>query len=211
MIFENNLIEFSHDLELLINDMEMQSKQLIINQILNCYLILKLYQIIEYKECLFFRSSNDTNSQNYLRILIISLIAFNIFHIQPSLVIILKNSLNQQLPNTSCIFISKIIKEESYDLVGKQAEQTILQFDQKEDDYQIQKNMFMHQIQKSYQKGFGLVVKGIISQEKILFCLRNTMIQVLTPLFLIPIIQKNNFFILRLTVNHLKNGEVFNI
>ncbi|CAD8159253.1 unnamed protein product [Paramecium pentaurelia] len=144
--FRNNLIESPHHLELLINNMEMQSKKIVINQILNCKLILKPYKIIEQGISYFSDVLMIPSNQIIQEYQIYQPQSIQYFSYITEFGLILKNSLNEQLPNnynTSCNFISKIIHGESQDQVGKQTEQTILKFDQEKDYYDLGSHSFI--------------------------------------------------------------------
>ncbi|CAD8122023.1 unnamed protein product [Paramecium sonneborni] len=138
--FGDNLIESPHHLALLINNIEMQSKKQIINQILTDHLDLKAYKMIEqgisfYTHYLMIPSNQVIQEYQIYQPSRIQYFLY-ITHFR----LILKNSLNEQLPNnlnTSCILIDKIVQEESLDQIGEQKEQKILQFDSQKDYYDL--------------------------------------------------------------------------
>ncbi|CAD8213453.1 unnamed protein product [Paramecium pentaurelia] len=144
--FGNNLIESPHHLELLLNNMEMQSKKQIINQIINCQLILKPYKIIEQGMSFFTDYLMIPSNQIIQGYQIYQPKSTQYYSYITEFGLILKNSLNEQLPNsynTNCMFISKIINEESLDQEGKQTDQKNLQFDYEKDYYELGSHSFI--------------------------------------------------------------------
>ncbi|CAD8085140.1 unnamed protein product [Paramecium primaurelia] len=181
--FGNNLIESPHHLELLLNNMEMQSKKQIIKQILNCQLILKPYKIIEQGMSFFTDYLMIPSNQIIQGYQIYEPKSTQYYSYITNFGLILKNGLNEQLPNsynTNCIFISKIINEESLDQEGKQTDQKILQFDYEKDYYELGSHSFtldpydsekkLLQIEISCQSSEKLKILNYIIKTKSLRC-----------------------------------------
>ncbi|CAD8173391.1 unnamed protein product [Paramecium octaurelia] len=130
--FGDNLIESPNHLTLLINDLQMQSKKQVINQTLIHHLALQPYSIIEQGKPLITNylmiPSNQVIDQYQIylptRVQYISYIK--------NFVLILKNSLNEQLPNllsTTCTLTKKTINKEGLIQEDELEEQQNLQFD----------------------------------------------------------------------------------
>ncbi|CAK61293.1 unnamed protein product (macronuclear) [Paramecium tetraurelia] len=138
--FGDNLIESPSHLTLLINNLQMQSKKQDIKSILSHHLALQPYSLIE---------QGKPFITNYLMIPSNQVIdQYQIY--QPSkvqyssyitnFVLILKNSLNEQLPNllsTTCTLTSKTINELGLTQEDGLAEQQNLQFDLEKDYYNL--------------------------------------------------------------------------
>ncbi|CAD8086012.1 unnamed protein product [Paramecium primaurelia] len=138
--FGDNLIESPHHLALLINNMEMQSKKINNNQIHNHRLVLKPYKIIEQGIPFFTQYLMIPSYQVINQYQIYSPFKIQYFSYIINFGVVLKNSLNEQLPNilnTKCILMNKTIYEESSNQVSEHKEQIILQFDQEKDYYDL--------------------------------------------------------------------------
>ncbi|CAD8198782.1 unnamed protein product [Paramecium pentaurelia] len=138
--FGDNLIESPHHLALLINNMEMQLKKINNNQIHYHHLVLKPYKIIEQGIPFLTQYLMIPSYQVINQYQIYSPFWIQYFSYIVNFGVVLKNSLNEQLPNilnTKCILINKTIYEEGSDQVSEHQEQIVLQFDQEKDYYDL--------------------------------------------------------------------------
>ncbi|CAD8206027.1 unnamed protein product [Paramecium pentaurelia] len=182
--FGDNLIESPHHLVLVINNKEMKSRQQVINKIMIEYLILKQYKIIEQGTPLIKNFLMIPSNQVILTYKIYQPQSLQYFSYISNFGLILKNSLNEKLKNylnSTCTLITKVIDGENLNQEGKLNEQKNLQYDIKEDYYdlgsysftfdpynqeekrlQIQINCFSDQVQKIF--GYVMLAKSLKCQ-----------------------------------------------
>ncbi|CAD8119769.1 unnamed protein product [Paramecium sonneborni] len=138
--FGDNLVETPYRLVLSINDKEMQSKQLIIDQLKNEILVLQPYTIIE---------QGTTFIQNYLMLpsnqvifkyQIYSPQSLQYFSFITSFGLLLKNSFNEKLQNnlnSTCILSNQVLNLENKSMVGEQSEKITMQYDLQKDYFDL--------------------------------------------------------------------------
>ncbi|CAD8208304.1 unnamed protein product [Paramecium octaurelia] len=138
--FGDNLIESPHHLTLQINNLQIQSEKQVINQTLIHHLVLNPYRLIEQGKPLITNHLMLPSNQVIDLYQIYQPFRAQYFSYITNFVLILRNSLNEYLPNllsTTCTITNKTINEEGLTQEDEQAEQQNLQFDLEKDYYNL--------------------------------------------------------------------------